>query len=389
MGIAEFFERVFGKSKTVKLSEVDLSAEDEENAVALDAFALFAAVEFAASLMANVEYKTYYAGKEQRGREWARLNFRPNRNQTAGEFWREFYSKLFYEGRALVVENGEDLIIADGFSYEERAVADSFFTDVRRGDYEFYRTFGITDVIYLEYKNETVRQIKSGAFAKLNTLYGEIIRKNGREGVKGILNVPAQARGRSDFEKLYKELMENRFKSFFKSENAVLPLFDNITFSKVDSSGKYGEYKRVMDLTTVYNELIAKAALALGISPALVRGEVAGIGEALDLTLTTLVDPIARIVSQALTTREFTPARIAAGDRIVADTAQIKHVDIFDSAANIDKLIASGYYSIDEVRERAGDRAIGEEWAKRHYITKNYESAANAKEKEDGETGQS
>jgi hypothetical protein len=59
------------------------------------------------------------------------------------------------------------------------------------------------------------------------------------------------------------------------------------------------------------------------------------------------------------------------------DTTAVKHTDIFDTAANIDKLIASGFASIDELRDKAGLYEINEDWSQKHYLTKNYDGIQN------------
>lgn len=48
------------------------------------------------------------------------------------------------------------------------------------------------------------------------------------------------------------------------------------------------------------------------------------------------------------------------------------HIDIFEIAEKIDKLIASGTYCIDELRKKLGETELGTEEAKTHFITKNY-----------------
>lgn len=376
--IREFFRRIVGEKKEItNLSRAEYT-EDSENGIMIDTFALFGAVEFAAALMANCEFRTYYGGKERKGLEWARLNYKPNRTQTAGEFWREFFCKLFYEGRALAVEVGENLICADCFCYEEKALTESYFTQVSRGDFAFSHNFNISDVLFLRYENAGIQQIRDGLLSRYNTLAGKLIRRYENEGSKGLLSIPATATGERDFEERYQELMNVRFKSFYKQENAVLPLWSGMTYTPVGGRSQSDSDGRISEITGLLTDAQARAAGALHISPALMRGEVAGIKEAFDLTLTACVDPIAKMVSECLTIREFSPKEIAEGNRIVADTTQIRHTDIFDIAANIDKLIASGYYSIDEVRIRAGDQPIGEPWSKRHYITKNYQEAESA-----------
>lgn len=54
------------------------------------------------------------------------------------------------------------------------------------------------------------------------------------------------------------------------------------------------------------------------------------------------------------------------------DTSSLIHFDLFSNATNVDKLIASGAFSVNEVRKAAGQTPIDKEWADKHMITKNY-----------------
>lgn len=57
---------------------------------------------------------------------------------------------------------------------------------------------------------------------------------------------------------------------------------------------------------------------------------------------------------------------------MTVDTARLEINGIFASADKLDKIIGSGILSIDEVREKTGELAVGTEETQRHYITKNY-----------------
>ena len=71
------------------------------------------------------------------------------------------------------------------------------------------------------------------------------------------------------------------------------------------------------------------------------------------------------------------------GDYVRIDTTTIVHFDMFANAANVEKLIGSGAYSINDVRAAAGQPKISEEWADKHWLTLNIgtmEAAARAAE---------
>ena len=55
-------------------------------------------------------------------------------------------------------------------------------------------------------------------------------------------------------------------------------------------------------------------------------------------------------------------------------TNNLKHLDVLEMANAVDKLIASGFYSTNELREKTGEERIPEAWADKHTRTKNYET---------------
>ena len=62
----------------------------------------------------------------------------------------------------------------------------------------------------------------------------------------------------------------------------------------------------------------------------------------------------------------------------MVDTTQIKHIDIFDISTAVDKLLSSGYASIDELRVLSGMLPLNTDWSRKHWMTKNYTEIAQA-----------
>lgn len=370
MGLIGFIKNIFKSADMVDITKIRTGSDDQEQ-LAVEAYAVFSAVEFAANLISNCEYKTFRNGKPVKGAEWYSLNVRPNRNQSATEFWREFLCKLLYEEEALIVSVGTERIIADTFHREDYAIKEQAFSGVTRGDFTFSKSFTMSEVFYVRYPNQKARALKESLLSKYAEISGAAAAGYlEKSGAKGIVEVSAAAQGDPKFEERFKELMNNRFRTYFKSRNAVLPLFSGMKYTPQSGSAT----TEIADIAKIFDDALMRAAQAYMISPALIRGEVAGIKDALDLTLTVCADPIANLISEEITGKEFSADEVAQGNFVKADTSNIKHIDIFDIAANVDKLIASGFSSIDEARESAGLEPTGEEWAKKHYITKNYEN---------------
>ena len=368
-----FLGALFRTTENGEVIEVNSYVPDKEQlGLMVDIYALHTAVETKANLLANCEYKTYRNGKETRGPMWALLNYKPNDNQSATQFWAEFYCKLFYYGEVLVFPYHDQYIIADSFQREDYAIKEQLFHGITRGDFTYNRSFLMSEVIYVREQNNAARALKTGLLNRINTLTAstvENLEKSG--GEKVFLNVPANANGDKSFADKYNDLMNNRFKSFFSRKNAVLPLTNGMQAAFHKSENGSAEVDNIKKLL---NTALTQAALAHGLSPALLTGEVAGIKEAMDWTLTIGIDPPANAVSEELTTKLWKREEICGGNFIAADTSNIKHIDIFDIASAVDKLISSGFLSIDEGRSAAGLQRIGSDWSKKHYLTKNYQA---------------
>ena len=53
------------------------------------------------------------------------------------------------------------------------------------------------------------------------------------------------------------------------------------------------------------------------------------------------------------------------------DSSSILHFDMFANAANVEKLVGSAAFSINDVLRAANQPIIDEPWAEAHFLTKN------------------
>ena len=53
------------------------------------------------------------------------------------------------------------------------------------------------------------------------------------------------------------------------------------------------------------------------------------------------------------------------------------HFDLFANAANVEKLIGTGAFTINDVRRAAGQEEINEPWARQSFMTKNIAPISN------------
>lgn len=372
MTVKNFFSRLFrADKKVICMNSYSNTAAD----VCTRAFAVFSVVEMAASLLSGIRYRTFQNGTEIKGHEWYSLNIRPNRNQSASQFWHEFWCKLLYNQEVLVVCTADgQKIIADDYNVDEYAVKGAVFSQVSRAGFTFLRTFDISEVFFLRYSDSNINHFTDSIFSMYDSLVSEI--KNScirNSGERGILEVSTLAQGDKNFEERFKDLMNNRFKSYFDNKNAVLPLFNGYKYSRQQSQNNCSD--GISDIRKLLDDALCRAAQIYKIPPVIVQGTAEGLSEAFDVMLTSCIDPLADMAGREMTAKEFTPDEVISGCCISADTSYIKHTDIFTIAPNADKAIASGFLSPNEVRVKAGEQPVNEEWANHHYITKNYQNA--------------
>lgn len=344
----------------------------------VNAAAVISVVELISSLCAVAELKTYKDGKEYKGLEWHSLNVRPNVNQSATEFWKEFYSNLLWNGEVLVIPYQNQKIIADGFTHTEYALRDDIFSGVYKGNFTFNRYFTASEVFYLKYSERPVRRVLEDILFVYSKLFNEASNKYIRSGgSKSVIEVGSAPVGDIDFEEKYSKSIDERMKKFNEAKNATLTLFPGMKYSPSTTPSNAKSSNEISDIKSLFDGAVTRAAQMFKFPPQLVLGEVSGIDDAVNLALTACIDPLLNSVSEEFSGKEFTPEEYIAGNFIAADTTNIKHIDIFSLAANIEKLITSAYMSVDEVREKSGIIPTGEPWAQIHFSTKNQEPITN------------
>ena len=107
----------------------------------------------------------------------------------------------------------------------------------------------------------------------------------------------------------------------------------------------------------------------------LIKGEVENTGNATRRALTTAIDPICDQIGEEITRKRYGFELWSQGSYARMDSSAIEHFDLFGSAANIEKLVGSGW-SVNDIRRAAGEETINESWADEHFITKNFELAS-------------
>ena len=330
------------------------------------------AIQILAKMLGKCEIRTFLNNEEIFRDEYYSWNYEPNRNQNKQQFFDKLVEKMFRNGEALIVSGIDgQLYVADVFCTTRSALYGNTYSQVTVDDYTFQRTFRSTDVMYIRPNWKNVNTVLKGLYGS----YARLIQYGAKSflqshGSKGILNISSIASNAKNFDETLKKLSNEYFKTFFESENAVLPIFDGYTFTETNRSKNYNE-TTTRDIKAMYDDVFDFTARAIGIPPSILKGDVQDNSKAMDELLTVALDPLAGTLESEINRKKYGKA-VLKGSRCMVDTSHIKHVDVFGNAANIDKLVQSGTHTINMILRAMGQPQVNEEWADQHFITKNY-----------------
>lgn len=326
-----------------------------------------------ANAVSKCEFKTYYHNKETKGKEYYLWNYEPNQNQNAAGFIYKLIAQLYRKNECLVVEINHRMYVAESYIKEVYALRDYKFSGISFDGYTLQETLDMSDVMFFELNSTDMRKLMNGmydSYSKLITYAQNAYQKS--RGHKGILNIAGVAQEQDNFNETFEELMSTHFKNFFGKDNAVLPLFDGYNYQDISQNAKTYSTESTRDIKALADDIFEFTARAFSFPPSLAKGDVQDTTKATDELLTFAVDPLVKMIQQEINRKRNGKDGLKQGNYLKIDTLAVKHVDIFDIATPIDKLISSGAFTINDILQVIGKPKIDESWADQHFMTKNY-----------------
>jgi phage portal protein, HK97 family len=333
--------------------------------------AFWSAVNVVANAVSKCEFRTYMNGKEIKDREYYLWNIEPNKNQNSSEFIHKLIAKLYRNNECLVIEQNGQLLVADNFVKTEYALFDDVFSQVTVKNFIFNRTFTQSEVLYFKLHEENIRNIVNGLYESYSKLITYSMKAYQRSrGTKGIFKYDALPMAGTEERKWFDALINEKISKWLTSDNAALPLGKGQEWQELQHKTYTNESTR--DIRAQIDDISDFTAKAFGIPPALLRGDVQDTSKAVDQLLTFCIDPLCDMLQEEINRKRNGYAGFSQGTYLKIDTKSIKHVDLLSVATAIDKLIASGCFTVNDIRKAVGDEPIDEEWANSFFITKNY-----------------
>lgn len=339
--------------------------------------AFWSATNLLANAVSKCEFKTYFKNKEIKGKEYYLWNVEPNKNQNSSQFIHKLIAKLYRNNECLVIEQNGQLLVADSFTKTPYALYDDVFSQVRVGDFTFERTFTQSEVLYWKLNEENIRNLINGLYESYSKLISYSMKAYQRSrGTKGIFKYDTLPVAGTEERKAFDALINEKIKKWMDGDNAALPLGSGQEWKELQHKTYSNENTR--DIRAQIDDIFDFTARALGIPPSLLKGDVQDTTKAIDQLLTFGVDPLVDMLQEEINRKRNGYEGFSQGTYLKIDTKSIKHIDLFEIATAIDKLISSGAFCINDIRKAVGDEIIDDDWAWQHWITKNYEKVEDA-----------
>lgn len=375
-------ERTISEGKKVTIQEIMEAAAELQ----IRDLALTVCVNMIANAVGKCEFQTFVNGKKVKEDEYYTWNIEPNVNENSTMFIHRLVDKLCRENEVLVIstvhkDGHEMLVVADDFTkplrYPQKM---NVYTDVRVGEVTYRKSFKESEVLHLVLNNQNAQEVVKQLYASYSKLVNAATRSyTWSQGTHLKVKVDQTESGDENFATDFAKMINAQVRPWMQSDNAVLPEFDGYEYSNM--GGTSNTERSTRDIRALVDDIFDFTAQSLNIPPVLIKGVVEGTKDAVTRWLTTCIDPLTDQLEEEIVRKRYGRDLWRKGTYLHIDTSTITHFDLFANAANVEKLIGSGAYSINDVLSAAGMPELNDPWADLHWLTLNIgtmESAARA-----------
>lgn len=303
------------------------------------------------------------------------LNVRPNVNQTATDFWKQAVKKMIKETEGCLIVPGKDkqLFIAESYEVDQMVQRERTYTNVvicvDDDTMQLTKRFKASEVIHLKYSNPKVITLLEKVNKMTEVAHAVALGSYKSKASKLLVKMQATARLQNADGKIItsNEYADEIAKKIGGEEVKAILVSNGIDVSMLENKNSIS----ASDIKTLKDEIFTNTALALSIPKSVFYGEVSEKSDANNEFITYACEPIIQIINNALNGALLEKSEYANGDRFYIDTRCVKHIDVIESAGQLDKLYQNGW-SHNDILKLLGQPSLNENWANERRFTKNY-----------------
>lgn len=353
----------------------------------LSKLAIEKAIMMIAKAIAKSDILIQTESKEKNKKEY-RLNVQPNDHECGTVFWTEVVKQLLTEQEALIIPLNSKYYRATSWSHTNEVMLKRNYKDVTLScggeNLTIFSTFQSDEVIHLRYDNARIRlylQNVVGQFDKTMDSINAIMQLSSQPRFKLKLGTNALS---------FREKQADGTDKVMTKDQYVLKIKKLLTSDALEvlTEQENASVEQLQINTTVKAEELAKMALqinnevanAFDIPEAVFNGNITEKSDATNEFITYAVSPVAEVINDTLTAYVVGEDDYCSkNEKVMVWLARFKHVDVVDSAVNLDKLRGIGFH-LDEIRGMVGYPLLNTEFSTERALTKNYGGEGNSNE---------
>lgn len=351
----------------------------------LSKLAIEKAIMMIAKAIAKSDILIQTESKEKHKKEY-RLNVQPNDNECGTVFWTEVVKQLLTEQEALIIPLSGKYYRATSWSHTNEVMMKRVYKNVMLScggeNLTIFSTFQSDEVIHLRYDNARIRlylQNVVGQFDKTMDSINAMMQLSSQPRFKLKLGTNALS---------FREKQADGTDKVMTKDQYVLKIKKLLTSDALEvlTEQENASVEQLQINTAVKAEELAKMALqinnevanAFDIPEAVFNGNITEKSDATNEFITYAVSPIAEVINDTLTAYVVGEDDYCGkNEKVMVWLARFKHVDVVDSAVNLDKLRGIGFH-LDEIREMVGYPLLNTEFSTERALTKNYGGEGNS-----------
>ena len=372
------FDFLFQNKKGELYSYIDTISVDIQK-LALSELAIEKAVGMIAKAIAKSEFIVERNHVRTKDDVYWLLNIQPNPNETATDFWISAIRKLLLETECVICLVNGNMYIVDSYTINDVVMLPQTYSNIVITSNEKTLTlrypFQGNNIIHLKARNEKIKRYLKKVLNLYNNIASAVsaakkiestpkfsldiegaaplIRTKNPDGTDKSLTI-------DQYRESVKKLLESDDIEIITNRSGL-----SLSQIKIDIDANSE------DIVKMAKEIFTECALAFDIPKAVFLGEITEKADSTNEFITYAVDWIVEMLNDSLNAKFVGKEDYLKGEKIWVDMSKYKHVDIIESAANLDKLRSIGF-NFDEVRTMVGWEELGTDFSQERVITKNY-----------------
>lgn len=325
--------------------------------------------------------------KDKRRQEY-RLNIQPNDHECGTAFWTEVVKQLLTEQEVLIIPLGGKYYRASAWESTTNVLTERTYSHITLTcggyDYALLKSFRTSEVIQLKYDNAKIKLYLQNVVSQYDKTLDSInamMRMSAQPRYKLKLGASALSFREKQADGTDKVMTKDQYVAKIKNlleadELSVLTESDNVSVDQMQINTSV----KAEELSKMAQQINNEVANAFDIPEAVFNGNITEKSDATNEFITYSVSPVAEVINDTLTAYIVGENDYCTkNEKVMVWLARFKHVDVVDSATNLDKLRGIGF-NYDELREMVGYTVLNTEFSQARALTKNYgeEGSSNA-----------